>query len=367
MKKSNLRIKTTRNVAYWFCRHNHQDHYLGRVDRVTAEEARAKFDAITKLGWVPPSKQSSKESSNSPIDNGLKQSLITLSDLFALFHDWLKANKSKKTAIERVKHIRKFLAHHGDCKVSDLTLIQFEAFLATIANPLYRRHHAVSIRAMLRFGRKYGHIDKQCDPYQAHDLPKIPPKHLDESTLPTDDEIQRLFDYASPEMADLITFYLETGCRTSEAFAIAPKHVSLRSRSVTLADHKTGQSTGRLRTIILTPKALKIVERRMKGCKPDDTIFKTQTGKKWSLNNFLMAFGSLRSRARVRETITPYSFRHLWASDAVQTGVDLPTIARMMGSSVAVVERYYAHFRTEALQEAHAKIAALREKRNQMH
>jgi integrase len=61
-------------------------------------------------------------------------------------------------------------------------------------------------------------------------------------------------------------------------------------------------------------------------------------------------------RAVVRFTITIYSFRHLWISEMLTAGVDVLLVARMAGTSVAMIELAYGHFRNQSNQEAQAKL-----------
>ena len=58
----------------------------------------------------------------------------------------------------------------------------------------------------------------------------------------------------------------------------------------------------------------------------------------------------------IRSTITIYSFRHLWISEMLMAGVDVLLVARMAGTSVAMIERVYGHFRNQSYQEAQARL-----------
>src|SRR5262249_16655221 len=146
----------------------------------------------------------------------------------------------------------------------------------------------------------------------------------------------------------------------AEALTATVVDFSPRSKTIVLARHKTSR-TGRQRTIVLNDDAFEIVSRRAAGKSPDDPLFTTpHTRRAWKMTNLSYFWKTLRKKAGMRESITPYSLRHLWATDAIQSGVDLSTVARMMGSSTTIVEKYYAHFRTDALQEAHRRVAELR-------
>jgi hypothetical protein len=47
-----------------------------------------------------------------------------------------------------------------------------------------------------------------------------------------------------------------------------------------------------------------------------------------------------------------YFFRHLWISEMLMAGVDVLLVARMAGTSVAMNERVYGHFRNQSYQDA---------------
>ena len=67
-------------------------------------------------------------------------------------------------------------------------------------------------------------------------------------------------------------------------------------------------------------------------------------------------FQALRERAGVRPAITIDSFRHFWISEMLMAGVDVLLVARMAGTSVAMIERVYGHFRNQSYQEAQARL-----------
>ena len=47
---------------------------------------------------------------------------------------------------------------------------------------------------------------------------------------------------------------------------------------------------------------------------------------------------------------------HLWISEMLMAGVDVLLVARMAGTSVAMIERVYGHFRNQSYQDAQAKL-----------
>ena len=72
--------------------------------------------------------------------------------------------------------------------------------------------------------------------------------------------------------------------------------------------------------------------------------------------NIAERFQTVRNRAGIHSTITIYFFRHLWISEMLMAGVDVLLVARMAGTSVAMIERVYGHFRNQSYQEAQARL-----------
>jgi hypothetical protein len=79
--------------------------------------------------------------------------------------------------------------------------------------------------------------------------------------------------------------------------------------------------------------------------------------------NRVKAVAAEKNLGKVRAEITIYSFRDLWISDMLMARNDVATVARMAGTSIAMIERVYGHFRTQFLQDAQAKVDQLRQQR----
>ncbi|MCA1686170.1 MAG: hypothetical protein LC745_09355 [Planctomycetia bacterium] len=76
-------------------------------------------------------------------------------------------------------------------------------------------------------------------------------------------------------------------------------------------------------------------------------------------NSIAERFGKVRSLAGVRDSITPYSFRHLFISQLLQAGVDVFRVAKMSGNSVDVIESTYGRLRSEDFQAAVRRLEEL--------
>jgi integrase len=152
-------------------------------------------------------------------------------------------------------------------------------------------------------------------------------------------------------------------CRVSD--------VLFATQQVVLGKHKRSktQRTPTLRTITLGKDAFAIFRRLCEGKGPDDHVFINSDGRPYHRNTVFDRLNRVKQVAeeqkigKVRDGVTIYSFRDLWISEALMAGNDLATVARMAGTSVAMVERVYGHFRNQHLQDAQARVDALRRQR----
>lgn len=221
----------------------------------------------------------------------------------------------------------------------------------------------------------------------------IPRKVLTEDKLITDEEIQILFKAARIELdhfhrfgpgqprdenpyegfSEMLQAYYHTGAPTGELLTVRVGDVLSPTQQVVLGKHKTSKTQREQYVRRLTPNddAMAIFERHCAGKGNEDRVFTTSDGKRWGRSSLPNRFvrvkevAALTDLGTVRKHITIYDFRHLWISEMLMAGNEIATVARMAGTSVAMIERVYGHFRNEHLQEAQARMDALRKQRAQ--
>jgi site-specific recombinase XerD len=61
--------------------------------------------------------------------------------------------------------------------------------------------------------------------------------------------------------------------------------------------------------------------------------------------------------ADLPEHVTAYSLRHSVITDLIAEGLDVLTVARLSGTSIAMIEKHYGHLRAEQAAAALATLA----------
>jgi len=288
---------------------------------------------------------------------------LTITELTTRFLAWLQRHRSEANHREAKRHLGRWCKAYGDLDAVSITGTHLEAFQDSLNADgharMYVKKHATSVRAMYNKGIKMGWLPSGFRPFAHVEAIRLDSKVLHESDLPTDLEVKALLSNADAFMIDLIRVYHSTGARTHELISAKVSDFQFNARTIVLGKHKRSHTLREplTRTITLNGDAFAILSRRCEGRPAEAYIFPNRQGVK-PYTSVLVAdrFVTVRKRAGVRDSITIYSFRHLWISEMLMAGVDVLLVARMAGTSVAMVERVYGHFRNQCYQDAQAKL-----------
>jgi integrase len=226
------------------------------------------------------------------------------------------------------------------------------------------------VMAAWRWGVEVGKIlPPNCLPFRGVRKVKINQPLKLESDLPTISEVAKLIKVADsgliPGFVDLLRCYYAIGPRTGELARIRVCDVEFDKQQVTLIKHKrsTTMTTPKARTLTLNEETMEILKGLCEGKGQQDAVFTQANGKPWTTDRLDKAFKKVRDAAGVRDSLTLYSFRHLWVSDQLQADTETVLIADMAGTSIRQIERTYGHIRTEHKREAQQRMDELRAKR----
>lgn len=250
-------------------------------------------------------------------------------DIDGLAAAWLRAHP--KPFYER--WLRPFVASAGDGGLSAVDLDLLEQYRLCLDKRPYQRnggparklapktirHFVRTAAAVLRRAHRLGYVARM--PL----MPKLPQP----TRKARDIEPERLDAIlgALPKRAGaILRFIAATGCRPGEACGLEWQHVRLDAGVCVLIDHKIAESTGRPRTIYLTPEAADILRAQFKTTGPAGPVVRSRRGGAYTP-------AGLRSILRRRGAV-PHQLRHSYAQQASAT-VPVEVLAQLMGHADA--------------------------------
>ncbi len=173
---------------------------------------------------------------------------------------------------------------------------------------------------------------------------------------------QALLRHSSPAFRRLVVFLRYTGARGGEAISATWEDFHAERCCIQLTQHKTmKKSKGKPRVIMLPAVALKLLAwiKRRDAIDPNrKLIFQNTWGKPWIKPAIAWNVKAALQRAGIKGQVTLHQLRHLFGTQAVIRGVDIVTLAELMGHSKTAQTEHYLHVagRKEHLKTAVDKI-----------
>ena len=159
------------------------------------------------------------------------------------------------------------------------------------------------------------------------------------------EEIGQLLEHCNGDFKDMVVVALGTGMRASEVLSLARETVDLNRRTVVLLDTKNGER----RVVTLPPNVVEILRQRPL---PLRHYFAG-----WPLQRLEDSFRRVVKRAGL-PGVTFHTLRHTFASHAVMAGIDLYTLAGLLGHKTLNMVQRYAHLAPDYLKSATDRAAA---------
>jgi integrase len=155
-------------------------------------------------------------------------------------------------------------------------------------------------------------------------------------------QVRKVNKRYSQDAADLIEFLAYGGFRKSEASQITWNDGNFKTGEILVrGDKETGTKNWSVRTVPMVAEMRKLLERikdKRQSSNPDERIMLVST-----------CNGALRSACKTLKIphITNHDLRHLFATTCIESGVDIPTVARWMGhkDGGALAMKTYGHLR----------------------
>jgi site-specific recombinase XerD len=194
------------------------------------------------------------------------------------------------------------------------------------AGPTYRHNLIRSVKAPFSWAKDEG-LARHCGDRPLDGL-KAPKQRTCQADVESDDWQRFVAAADCDEVRDVLTTLKETGCRPLELRTVERRHVQASAWVFPVDESKAGDVTDDQRIVLLNERALPITQRLM-ARNPEGPLFRDPQGKPWTKRTLLYQFDKLAAASGVK--LTPKVVRHVFATDGIEKGVDVATMAALMG------------------------------------
>jgi integrase len=181
-------------------------------------------------------------------------------------------------------------------------------------------------------------------------------------------EYRALLKNGKPHLRRLINFIRFSGCRPGEARNLAWRNVKIDSNAIILEEHKTFAKTKKPRLVPLNHVLVKLLLWLRRNTPTNaKRLFLNAFYKPWTMGSLTKAFADIRERAGLSDEVRLHSGRHFFATNAILAGVDVTTLAEILGHARIATTQRYTHLagKTDHLNEAMERAIEPRPKRKE--
>ena len=273
------------------------------------------------------------------------------SDIEGRFHRWVYEDKISNI------HLTKLNKKHLDDWRNQLA--KTDVVINPYSKTPYTRVRAVStlnrdmaaLKAALNYAKENGWVTTDI----AWKKPLQTIQNATGRRTDTLDRVQR--DSLISEASDDLGAYLK-------GLSLVPlRPGALANLLVSNLDNKNGILTIELdkgkgqRRILLPSKTFEFFKNQTTNKLPNAPLFSRADGAAWNKDSWKKPIKTAVTKANLPSTTSAYTFRHSTITELVTGGLDLLTVAQLSGTSVAMIEKHYGHFRAEHASKALEKLA----------
>ncbi len=272
--------------------------------------------------------------------------VVVMNDLL----EWTKKNRRAGTYRFYREHAQQFVDWLKDEKKVDIECDQLtpdlvERYVEQCSEG--RRNGAVQLlKRVYNWGIKRGRITS--NPIMAVEKPAQGRR----KNFVNNAVFKKMLDHSDQLFSDLLTFCWNTGCRPQEAWKLKVEYVQRKYKRCVIPKCETKRNK-RDRVIYCNPVAWAIV---LKLSKNAEFLFVNRNGSSWNKDNVSSRMEVLAKKLNKRYAM--YDIRHTWITNRIKEGMDVHMIAKLAGTSIAMIERFYdqsdqdANFMLSAVEQA---------------
>lgn len=242
--------------------------------------------------------------------------------------------------IRRVLHL--FSQAFGDRQLDEMTGADLIDFVEGQSG--LRSLHSIArwyrtIKQPFNLAERLGKIGR--NPFRAVEIPRG-----ERGRDMTPGEFRALLRNANPLFRRVLIFLRYSGARPCELRRLTWSMIEWTKRGATIVQHihKTSatQATPKPRKIVLPPQLVRLLL-WMKQRSWTDHVFVNLRGTPWEIGSLCCHLRRLRATAGLGHDVKLYGCRHAFATRAILNGIDIATLAQLMGHVRTATTEIYLH------------------------
>jgi len=311
---------------------------------------------------------------------GILEKDSTLEELFERFFRYSRTNHSPGTTkryLEIVNNFRAFLKLHPYItRVEHLEPRVFEDFktfrreghgAARVRTDLRVEGHGTrpiktrtvnsevkTLRTIFNYGIKWNLVRE--NPTKGVQMLKTvdaaQPRFL------TKEECQLLLDHCDETLRPIVLTFLNTGMRRGELLHLEWSDVDFERRVIRICNKAFWHPKTTERDIPMNETVHRtLLGLHAKRRKDTTFVFPAEDGKPYERNRLRAKLISVAKKCGLKDVTKLHALRHTFASWLVMSGVDLPTVQRLMGHADIATTMIYSHLAPNHLKQAVEKLS----------
>jgi site-specific recombinase XerD len=286
---------------------------------------------------------------------------LTVAAVIDLYLEHAKTKYAERSLYERRLILQAFAERHGWRKVNDRDCLPFHLTSFIDGNPNWKSDWTKA-QVVAVVHRPFNWAAKQrliaANPFRGVSQRTGQPRRP-----MTEEEFNRLVKAAEGRITkkrptpgerfiEFIRFLRITGARTKEAARLKWADIDLETALITLQRHKTSsqQRQPKPRIIPLVAEVVSLLIEIRKRKEPSEFVFLNHRGTTWNRSSLSLRMQRAREKAGIPNDSKLYGLRHAFGTRAIVNGVDLKTLAELMGHESTRTTEHYLHL---AGQKAH--------------
>ena len=319
-------------------------HYanLGDANSMTIPQARREARRLI-AGFAEPAKQG-----NGPRTPGHPMTAFAEEFLERQAHRWKPRTRQTNTRIVR----KDILPVFGETTVDAITVEQVKQWFASMSErPGVANRSMPVLSVMLRMAELWGYRAHNTNPCKRTRRYRMKPMER----FLTTGEIARLNavlirdEFWCPNVVAVVRLLLLTGCRVGEILSLEWSWI--KGKRIFIPDAKCGP-----RTVWLSSAARAVIDAIPRYSEDCPYLFPGRPPTR-PIDNIGFQWTRIRDEAGL-PGLRLHDLRHTWASVAAMNGMDMVTIAKLLGHALVETTERYVHLSDQSVSEAADRVSA---------